>query len=66
MNYDALCIFSEQEYEYILLKEMKQKNVIQMYVLVHPILTQTKSNQIPCTYVFEVMLRICLLFYHYA
>ena len=26
------------------------KNVIQICVLVHPILTQTKYNQIPCTY----------------
>ena len=32
-----------------------------MCVLVHPILTQTKSNQIPCTYVLEVMQHIWLL-----
>ena len=64
MNYHAFYIFSEQEYEYILMNEMKQKNVFHMCVLVHPILTQTKSNQIPFTYVLEVMLHICLLIYH--
>ena len=32
-------------------------------VLVHPFLT--KSNQIPCTYVFDVTLPMCLLFYNY-
>jgi hypothetical protein len=33
-------------------------------VLVHPILTQSKYNQIPNTYVFKVTLHMCLLFYH--
>ena len=55
---------SEQEYEYILMKETK--NVIQMCVLVPPILTQAQSSQISCTHVFEVMLHIWLLFYQYA
>ena len=32
-------------------------------VLVHPFLT--KSNQITCTYIFHVVLRMCLLFYNY-
>jgi hypothetical protein len=32
----------------------------QMCVFVHPILTQSQSNQIPCTYVFEVTLHMCL------
>ena len=31
----------------------------------HTFLTQSKSNQIPCTFVFEVTLPMCLLFYHY-
>jgi hypothetical protein len=42
---------SEQEYEYILMKETK--NVIQMCVLVHPILTQAQSSQISCTHVLN-------------
>jgi hypothetical protein len=32
-------------------------------VLVRPFLT--KSNQITCTYIFHVVLRMCLLFYNY-
>jgi hypothetical protein len=32
-------------------------------VLVHPFLT--KYNQISCTYVFHVVLRLCLLFYNF-
>jgi len=33
-------------------------------VCVHPILTQSKSNQMACTYMFEITLHMCLLFYH--
>jgi len=35
---------------------------INVCVFVHLILTQSKYNQIPCTYVFEVTLHMCLLF----
>jgi hypothetical protein len=35
-----------------------------MCVLVHPILTQTQSNQIPCTYVLEVMVEDLLKAYY--
>ena len=37
----------------------------QMCVFVHPILAQSKCNQIPCTYVLEVTTwHLCLIFDH--
>ena len=34
-----------------------------VWASVQPIRTQSKSNQIPCTYVFEIPLSMCLLFF---
>jgi len=36
---------------------------VRLCVLVYPFLT--KSNQIPCTYVLDVIFPMCLLFYNY-
>jgi hypothetical protein len=71
-NYNGLCIFSEQEYEYILLKLMKKKrcpnvyvsapdsNTLYVYVLFITVFTVFRLlTDFVCLYDYEFWLSLC-------